>query len=101
MSHHVVRSRQSDVTTTTVRRGLMYDVSVNTSLATALLSLQTVFSCTMTIPGTQFSLKEDTMYLRTDIRSVGVPNENVLRHNPKQYHKSGNPKPGKMLVQTN
>ena len=64
----VVRSRQSDVTTTTVRRGLMYDVTVNTSLSTALLSLQTVFSCTMLIPGTQFSLKEDTMYLRTDIR---------------------------------
>ena len=64
----VVRSRQSDVTTTTVRRGLMYDVTVNTSLATALLSLQTVFSCTMLIPGTQFSLKEDTMYLKTDIR---------------------------------
>ena len=63
-----VRSHSSDVTTTTVRRGLMYDVIVNTSMATSQLSLQTMFSCSMVIPGTPFSLKEDTMYINTDIR---------------------------------
>ena len=62
------RAAAPALTTTTLRRGLMYDVAVNTSLATAELSLQTVFSCTMEIPGTQFSLKEDTMYSTADIR---------------------------------
>ena len=62
------RAAAPALTTTTLRRGLMYDVAVNTSLATAELSLQTVFSCTMEIPGTQFFLKEDTMYSTADIR---------------------------------
>jgi len=61
---------QSDVTTTTVRRGLMYDVTVNTSIMTSLLSLQTVFSCTMQIPGTPYSLNEKTMFLNSDIRTM-------------------------------
>ena len=50
-----------DVTTTTARRGLMYDVSVTTILSSS-LPQQTVFSCSMEIPGTQFSLKKKTMY---------------------------------------
>ena len=54
--HHM-----GDMTTTTVRRGLMYDVSVKTMLSSS-LSHQTVFSCSMEIPGTQFSLNKKTMY---------------------------------------
>ena len=50
-----------DMTTTTVRRGLMYDVSV-TSMLSSSMSHQTVFSCSMEIPGTQFSLNKKTMY---------------------------------------
>ena len=55
------------MTTTTVRRGLLYDVSVTAMLSSS-LSHQTVFSCSMEIPGTQFSLKKDTMYMHADIR---------------------------------
>ena len=50
-----------DTSTTTVRRGIMYDVSVRTSLSPS-LSQQTVFSCFMMIPGTQYSLVKKTMY---------------------------------------
>ena len=50
-----------DTSTTTVRRGIMYDVSVRTTLSSA-LSQQTVFSCFMMIPGTQYSLVKKTMY---------------------------------------
>ena len=38
----------------TIKRGLMYDVIVTTML-TSSLPHQTVFSCSMEIPGTQFS----------------------------------------------
>ena len=54
-------SVSGDSSTTTVRRGMMYDVSVHTRLA-ATLPHQTVFSCHMEIPGTQFSLVKKTMY---------------------------------------
>ena len=50
-----------DTSTTTVRRGIMYDVSVRTTLSSS-LSQQTVFSCYMMIPGTQYSLVKKTMY---------------------------------------
>ena len=47
----------------------MYDVVVNSTVPTNTLSLQTVFSCRMEIPGTEFSLKEEIMYLHEDIRT--------------------------------
>ena len=47
----------------------MYDVVVNSTVPTNTLSLQTVFSCRMVIPGTEFSLKEEIMYLHEDIRT--------------------------------
>ena len=50
-----------DTSTTTVRRGMMYDVSVRTTTSSS-LSQQTVFSCYMMIPGTQYSLVKKTMY---------------------------------------
>ena len=43
---------------------------VNTSLVKSLLSLQTLFTCSMMIPGTHFSLKEETIYLSSDIRNT-------------------------------
>ena len=51
----------SDTSTTTVRRGMSYDVSVHASLSSN-LPHQTVFSCFMQIPGTQYSLVKKTMY---------------------------------------
>jgi len=50
-----------DTSTTTVRRGMMYDMSVLTTLSSS-LPPQTVFSCVMEIPGTQYSLVKRTMY---------------------------------------
>ena len=47
----------------------MYDVVVNSTVKASSLSLQTVFSCRMEIPGTQFSLKEEMMFLHDDIRT--------------------------------
>ena len=57
-----------ETTTTTVHRGITYDVTVNGIIPLSSLSLETVFSCSMEIPGTQFSLRKDTMYMHTNIR---------------------------------
>ena len=55
-------------TTTTVHRGITYDVTVNGIIPLSSLSLETVFSCSMEIPGTQFSLKKNTMYMHKNSR---------------------------------
>ena len=55
-------------TTTTVHRGMTYDVTVNGTIPLSSLSLETVFCCSMGIPCTQFSLKKDTMYMHTTNR---------------------------------
>ena len=57
-----------ETTTTTVHRGITYDVTVNGIIPLSSLSLETVFSCSMEIPGTHFSLKKETMYMHTNIR---------------------------------
>jgi len=62
---YIDTSHIEDITTTTVRRGLLYDVTVHTLLPTSSLSQQTVFTCAMLIPGTQFSLKAETMFFPT------------------------------------
>ena len=64
----IFRSPKMETTTTTVHRGITYDVTVNGVIPLSSLSLETVFSCSMEIPGTQFSLKKDTMYMHTNIR---------------------------------
>ena len=63
------RPTNADATTTTIKRGLMYDVVVNSTVKASTLSLQTMFSCRMEIPGTQYSLKEEMMFLHDDIRT--------------------------------
>ena len=64
----IFRSPEMKTTTTTVHRGITYDVTVNGAIPLSSLSLETVFSCSMEIPGTQFSLKKDTMYMHRSIR---------------------------------
>ena len=66
--NHIFRFPKMETTTTTVHRGITYDVTVNGMIPLSSLSLETVFSCSMEIPGTQFSLKKDTMYMHTNIR---------------------------------
>ena len=68
------RSPKIEMTTTTVHRGITYDVTVNGIIPLSSLSLETVFSCSMEIPGTQFSLKKETMYMH---RTLGVKNSQV------------------------
>ena len=63
----IFRSPKMETTTTTVHRGITYE-SVNGVIPLSSLSLETVFSCSMEIPGTQFSLKKETMYMHTNIR---------------------------------
>jgi len=52
----------SDITTTTIRRGFTYSVTMHTVLMTPSLSHQTIFTCIMQIPGTNFSLTEKTIF---------------------------------------
>lgn len=52
----------SDMTTTTIRRGFFYSVTVHTVLTAPSLSHQTIFSCYMAIPGTNYSLSEKTIF---------------------------------------
>jgi len=56
------RHSHDEVTKTTVRRDLEYDVTVHRLLPPTDIPPETVFTCRMEIPGTQFSLREETMY---------------------------------------
>ena len=73
------RPTHAEATTTTIKRGLMYDVVVNSTVKATSLSLQTVFSCRMEIPGTQYSLKEEMMFLHDDIRTSASHLHNSVR----------------------
>ena len=52
-----------ETTATTVRRGLTYEVIVRGQVEIAQLALETVFTCHMYLPGTDYSIKKRTMYL--------------------------------------
>eukprot|EP00095_Tigriopus_kingsejongensis_P006884 maker-scaffold125_size330479-snap-gene-0.12 protein:Tk06884 transcript:maker-scaffold125_size330479-snap-gene-0.12-mRNA-1 annotation:"hypothetical protein L798_04682" len=51
-----------ETTTLTVEREGRFDVSVHKILSEDLLKPETVFGCLVTIPGTSYSVKEETMY---------------------------------------
>ena len=53
---------RGETTTLTVERDGLFDVAVNKMLSVDRLKPQTVFQCLLTIPGTQYSVKEETMY---------------------------------------
>ena len=50
------------VITMTIRRQMHYSVTVQAKLSTISLLPETVFTCTMVIPGTSFSLMKKMMY---------------------------------------
>ena len=58
----ICRPDLAEVTTTTIRRGTLFSIKVNTKVPTSSLSLQTEFTCTLEIPGTSFSLMEKTLF---------------------------------------
>ena len=64
----IFRSPNMETTITTVHRDITDDVTVNGVIPLSSLSLEKVFSWSMEIPGTQFSLKKDTMYMQTNYR---------------------------------
>ena len=53
---------QSVTTTLTIEREGLYDVSVHKLLREDDLNPETVFQCEIAIPGTTYSVKEETMY---------------------------------------
>lgn len=77
------RMPKREITTTTVRRGLKYDVMVNTIIPLSTLSMQTVLSCSMEIPGTQFSLKKETMYIHRSLSMRSSQVSKGSRHHTK------------------
>ncbi len=56
--------KQDNVETTTlmVERDGLYDVSVHKMLSESELKPETVFECLLTIPGTSYAAREETMY---------------------------------------
>jgi len=52
----------SELTTTTIRKGYLYSVTVHTVLMAPVISHQTIFSCSMEIPGTSFSMDKKTVF---------------------------------------
>ena len=53
---------RGETTTLTVEKEGLFDVSVNKMLDVEQLQPETVFQCLLRIPGTQFSVREETMY---------------------------------------
>ena len=53
---------RGETTTLTVEKDGLFDVSVNKLLSVEQLKPETVFQCLLMIPGTQYSVKEETMY---------------------------------------
>ena len=53
---------RGETTTLTVEREGVFDVAVNKILPEVRLKPETVFKCLLTIPGTDFSIKEETLY---------------------------------------
>ena len=53
---------RGETTTLTVEKDGLFDVSVNKMLDVDQLQPETVFQCLLRIPGTQFSVREETMY---------------------------------------
>ena len=56
--------KQDNIETTTlmVERDGLYDVSVHKMLSESELKPETVFECLLTIPGTSYAIREETMY---------------------------------------
>ena len=58
------RFDRSETTTMTLERNGLFDVSVHKILMESDLQPETIFECLLTIPGTSFSAKADSMYLK-------------------------------------
>ena len=53
---------RGETTTLTVEKDGLFDVAVNKILSVERLKPETTFQCLLTIPGTSFSVREETMY---------------------------------------
>ena len=63
-SFDIFRDKQRGQTTTVSKKrdNGLYDVSLFKTLSEEDLRPETVFGCVLTIPGTDYSIKEETMY---------------------------------------
>jgi len=61
------RFDRSETTTMTLERNGLFDVSVHKILMESDLQPETIFECLLTIPGTSFSAKADSMYLKGQV----------------------------------
>ena len=64
MSDLAFRFDRGETTTMTLERDGLFDVSVHKILVEADLQPETIFQCLLAIPGTSFSAKADSMYLK-------------------------------------
>jgi hypothetical protein len=69
------RYDHGETTTMTLEREGLFDVSVHKILLESELLPETIFECLLNIPGTSFTMKEDSMYLR----GKGIHN---FKHSP-------------------
>jgi hypothetical protein len=56
------RDQRGETTTLTIEGDGLFDISVTKILKEGLLQPETIFQCLLTIPGTHFSIREETMY---------------------------------------
>ena len=56
------RSPRLQTSLSTVKHGITYDVTISGFLNVTSISLETVFSCSMEIPDTLYTVREDLMY---------------------------------------
>ena len=56
------RDQRGETTTLTIERDGLFDISVTKILTENLLEPETIFQCFLTIPGTNFDRREETMY---------------------------------------
>lgn len=61
------RFDRGETTTMTLERDGLFDVSVHKILVEAELQPETIFQCLLAIPGTSFSVKADSMYLKGQV----------------------------------
>jgi len=61
------RFDRGETTTMTLERDGLFDVSVHKILVEADLQPETIFQCLLAIPGTSFSAKADSMYLKGQV----------------------------------
>lgn len=62
LQYFLRRDQRGETTTLTIERDGLFDISVTKILKEDLLEPEAIFQCLLTIPGTHFQRREETMY---------------------------------------